>query len=464
MLLAAATLAAFLMPFMGSAVNVALPTISAAFSMSALSVTWVASAFLLAAAMVLVPAGRLADLIGRKKIFLTGAVIFAAGSLACIGSPNQGVFIALRAVQGVGAAMTFGTGTAMLISAYPPEIRGKILGINIAGVYIGLTIGPFVGGMLVQHLGWESIFIFTALLGALVAALAMGIGTQPDAAASGEVFDWPGAALYAVALFSLMYGFSVLPSLAAAVWIAAGVAGLVFFVRQQSMNPFPLINIRLFKANRVFAFSNLAALINYCATFAITFILSLFLQHVKMLTPLQAGMVLVVEPLLQALFSPLAGRLSDRYEPRVIASIGMMLTVIGLISLTWMQADTPLAQVVTSLAVLGVGFAFFSSPNVNAIMSSVENRYYGVASATLATMRMLGQMLSMGIAMLVFAVIIGDQSLSVKTGGKLISSGRLIFGILAVICIFGIFASLARGRMHERSPGIPGDDYENSGS
>ena len=162
--------------------------------------------------------------------------------------------------------------------------------------------------------------------------------------------------------------------------------------------------------------------------------------------------------------SPLAGRLSDRYEPRVIASIGMMLTVIGLISLTWMQADTPLAQVVTSLAVLGVGFAFFSSPNVNAIMSSVENRYYGVASATLATMRMLGQMLSMGIAMLVFAVIIGDQSLSVKTGGKLISSGRLIFGILAVICIFGIFASLARGRMHERSPGIPGDDYENSGS
>lgn len=452
MLLAAATLAAFLMPFMGSAVNVALPAISAAFSMSALSVSWVASAFLLAAAMVLVPAGRLADLIGRKRIFLTGAVIFAAGSLVCIGSPNQGVFIALRAVQGVGAAMTFSTGTAMLISAYPPEIRGKILGINIAGVYIGLTIGPFVGGLLVQHLGWESIFIFTALLGALVAALAMGIGTQPDATASGEAFDWPGATLYAVALFSLMYGFSVLPSLAAAVWIAAGVVCLVFFIRQQSINPFPLINIRLFKGNRVFAFSNLAALINYCATFAITFILSLYLQHVKMLTPFQAGMVLVVEPLLQALFSPLAGRLSDRYEPRVIASVGMLLTVIGLISLTWMETDTPLTHIVTSLAVLGVGFAFFSSPNVNAIMSSVENRYYGVASATLATMRMLGQMLSMGIAMLVFAVIIGDQSLSFETGRLLISSGRLIFGVLAATCFFGIFASLARGRVHKRQP------------
>ncbi|MFO7568160.1 MAG: MFS transporter [Smithellaceae bacterium] len=450
LLLCAATLAAFLMPFMGSAVNVALPVISTTFAMSALSVSWVASAFLLAAAMTLLPAGRLADLIGRKKIFLTGALIFTAGSVLCIFAQTQALFIALRAVQGIGAAMTFSTGTAMLISAYPPEVRGRILGINIAGVYIGLTIGPFTGGLLAQHWGWESIFVFSAVLGAAVALCAGGIGTEEAPLAQGERFDWPGAMLYAFALLALMYGFSHLPSMPATALIGAGILCLVLFVRQQIKKPFPLIDMRLFQDNRVFAFSNLAALINYCATFAITFVLSLYLQHVKGLSPFQAGTVLVIEPLLQALFSPLAGRLSDRYEPRIIASGGMALTVTGLVCLTFISPETKLWHILTCLGVLGVGFAFFSSPNVNAIMSSVENRYYGVASATLATMRMLGQMLSMGIAMILFAVIIGDQNLSAENGHLLIASGRLIFGILAVTCVFGIFASLMRGRLHKK--------------
>jgi MFS family permease len=205
----------------------------------------------------------------------------------------------------------------------------------------------------------------------------------------------------------------------------------------------------LFRDNRVFAFSNLAALINYCATFAVTFLLSLYLQHVKMMTPSHTGFVLVVEPLLQALFSPLAGRLSDRYEPRIISSIGMSLTVVGLAGLILTAADTPLYYIVICLALLGIGFAFFSSPNVNAIMSSVENKFYGIASATQATMRLVGQMLSMGIAMLVFAWIISDKSITHENGALLIVSAKIIFGILAVTCILGVFASLARGRVHK---------------
>ena len=450
LLLCAATLAAFLMPFMGSAVNVALPAIGQTFSMTALSISWVASAFLLAAAITLLPAGRLADLLGRRTVFLSGAVIFAAGSFFSLFPQTQAVFIGLRALQGVGAAMTFSTGTAMLISAYRPEIRGRILGINIAGVYIGLTVGPFIGGLLVQHLGWKSIFALTSLMSLAVALCACGIGREEQPPARGEPFDFSGAALYAVALLMLMYGISQLPSPAAWALCAAGLVCLVFFVRKQLEKAFPLLNIRLFQTNRVFAFSNLAALINYCATFAVTFILSLYLQHVKGLSPFEAGTVLVVEPFLQAVFSPLAGRLSDRYEPRVIASAGMALTVTGLLCLSFLAAETPLGHIAACLAVLGIGFALFSSPNVNAIMSSVDNRYYGVASATLATMRMVGQMLSMGIAMLVFAVILGEKSLSAETGGRLILSGRLIFGILSVTCFLGIFASLARGRMHPR--------------
>ncbi|MHB8138505.1 MAG: MFS transporter [Smithellaceae bacterium] len=448
--LLATTISSFTTPFMGSSVNVALPMIARDFSMNALAISWVASSFLLAAAITLVPLGRLADIYGRKFFFLAGSLIFALSSLLCIWSGTEAFFIAMRVVQGIGGAMIFSTGTAMLISAYPPGERGKILGINIAAVYIGLTCGPFIGGLLTQHLGWKTIFIFNAVLALTAAGLSAFVAKEERTESYNEGFDLAGSLLYAVALFSLMYGFSQLPSPKGGALIAIGVLCFIVFIRLQLTKPFPLLNIHLFLDNRLFAYSNLAALINYCATFAITFLLSLYLQHVKLLTPSQTGIVLVIEPLLQALFSPAAGRLSDRYEPRIIASIGMSLTVIGLAGLIFIASDTPLYYIVVCLAILGIGFALFSSPNVNAIMSSVDNKFYGIASAMQATMRLVGQMLSMGIAMLVFAWIIGNESITHENNALLISSVRLIFGILAVTCLFGIFASFARGRVHKQ--------------
>ena len=208
------------------------------------------------------------------------------------------------------------------------------------------------------------------------------------------------------------------------------------------------MDIRLFLDNKVFAFSNLAALINYCATFVVTFLLSLYLQHIKMLTPFQTGLILLAAPAVQALFSSFAGRLSDRFEPQIIASIGMTLNVIGLIPLIFIHNDTAIHYIVFCLIVLGLGFALFSSPNVNAIMSAVENKFYGIASATIATMRLTGQMFSMGITMLVFAVILGSQPISETTNPLLLKSTQIIFAILSVICCGGIFASLARGKVH----------------
>jgi EmrB/QacA subfamily drug resistance transporter len=447
--LLATTISSFTTPFMGSSVNVALPMIANDFSMNALAISWVASSFLLAAAITLVPLGRLADIYGRKIFFLSGSLIFALSSLLCIWSGTETFFIAMRVVQGIGGAMIFSTGTAMLISAYPPGERGRILGINIAAVYIGLTCGPFIGGLLTQHLGWKTIFIFNAVLGVAVAGLSTFMAKEERTESRSERFDLAGSLLYAAALFSLMYGFSQLPSVKGGALIAIGVVCFIVFIRQQLTKSAPLLNIHLFLDNRVFAYSNLAALINYCATFAITFLLSLYLQHVKLLTPSQTGIVLVIEPLLQAIFSPAAGRLSDRYEPRIISSIGMSLTVIGLAALIFIASNTPLYYIVVCLAILGIGFALFSSPNVNAIMSSVDNKFYGIASAMQATMRLVGQMLSMGIAMLVFAWIIGNESITHENNALLITSARLIFSILTVTCIFGIFASFARGRVHK---------------
>lgn len=443
------TLSASLTPFMGSAVNVALPIMAKDLSMTALSLSWVASSFILAAAITLVPLGRLADIYGRKRIFLYGAIIFSLSSLLCMWSPTQTFLIFARVIQGIGGAMIFGTGTAMLVSAYPAGERGKILGINLAAVYTGLTIGPFIGGLLTQHLGWRYIFLFTAILGMVIIFIVAVMIKEEWSEAKGEGFDLAGSLLYGVALFSIMYGFSLLPAWKAGLLIGFGALCLYFFVLQQLKQSTPLLDIRLFLDNRVFAFSNLAALINYCATFAITFLLSLYLQHIKMLTPSQTGIVLIAEPVVQAFFSPFAGRLSDRFEPQLIASIGMALNVVGLIPLIFIHNDTSIHYIVICLILLGIGFALFSSPNVNATMSAVENKFYGVASATLATMRLTGQMFSMGITMLVFAVILGNNPISEASNPLLLKSTHVIFFILAIICAGGIFASAARGKVHK---------------
>jgi EmrB/QacA subfamily drug resistance transporter len=442
------TLSSFLTPFMGSAVNVALPAIAKDLSMTALSLSWVATSFILAATMTLIPLGRLADIYGRRRFYIYGALIFTIASSFCILSPSQFFLIAARAVQGIGGAMIFSTGTAMLVSAYPLEERGKIIGINVAAVYIGLTIGPFVGGLLTEHFGWRFIFLFTAALGLIITLIATATIKEEWSGINGKHFDYAGSLLYAIALFSIIYGLSQLPSLNALFLIGTGLLCLALFIFQQLKSPSPLLDIHLFLNNKVFAFSNLAALINYCATFAVTFLLSLYLQHIKMLTPSQAGSILVAAPVVQALLSPVAGRLSDRFEPQIISSIGMVLTVIGLVPLIFLSNQTSIEYILFCLILLGVGFALFSSPNVNAIMSAVEKKFFGVASATVSTMRLTGQMFSMGITMLVFAVILGDYPISTANNYLLLKSAKFIFAILAVICCVGIFASLARGKMH----------------
>lgn len=442
------TLSSFLTPFMGSAVNVALPAIAKELSMTAMGLSWVATSFILTAAITLIPLGRLADIYGRRRMFIYGAMIFTLASSFCIMSPTQSFLIAARAIQGIGGAMIFSTGTAMLISAFPPGERGKILGINITAVYIGLTIGPFIGGMLTQYLGWRYIFLFTVFLGATIVYITLSKIESEVSAHEDEGFDLTGSIIYAIALFSIMFGFSELPSLNAAFLIGTGIIFLVLFVFQQLKSPFPLVDINLFVKNKVFAFSNLAALINYSATFVINFLLSLYLQNIKVLTPAEAGSVLIAAPAVQAFISPFAGRLSDRFEPQIIASIGMLMTVIGLILLIFLNSSTRVNYVLFCLILLGVGFALFSSPNVNATMSSVETKYYGIASATLGTMRLTGQMFSMGITMLVFAVILGNHPISPANHHLFLKSTKLIFSILSVLCLGGIFASLARGKMH----------------
>jgi EmrB/QacA subfamily drug resistance transporter len=440
-----AAVASFLTPFSGAATNVALPSLGRELDLDAVALSWVGLAFLLAAAACLVPFGRLADIHGRRRVFLCGAAVYALASIACGLAPTASFLISARVVQGVGGAAMFGTNVAILTSVLPPGRRGAALGWNVAAVYLGLSLGPFLGGVLTEHAGWRSLFHLSALLGATVAVVA-ALGLRGEWAESrGEPFDGAGSLLYAVGLLAVMYGFSRLPSRAGGLLVAGGLVTLLAFADWERRVRHPVLPVRLFCSNRGFAFSNLAALVNYSATFAVGFLLSLHLQYVVGLGAQAAGLVLVAQPLLMMLLSPVAGRLSDRVAPRIVASLGMGVTVLGLALLGVLGPTTPLSYIVACLAVLGCGFGLFSSPNTNAVMGSVERRMYGVAAASLATMRLSGQMLSMAIAMLLLSCFVGGVALTPAQSGPLVAAVRTAFGVFAVLCVAGVFASLARG-------------------
>jgi MFS family permease len=343
---------------------------------------------------------------------------------------------------------------AILTSVFQPGERGRAIGINITATYLGLSLGPVIGGLLTHYLGWRSIFAFLVPFGIISLILIQRKIKIEWAEAVGEKFDWRGSIIYGIALASFMWGFSKLPSSLG--WICIIIALLmaaVFLIFENKVSN-PVFDIRLIMRNRVFAFSGIAALINYSATSAIGFFISLYLQYLKGLDARTAGLIMISQPIAMTLLSPVAGKLSDKRNPGAIASIGMGITASGLILLCFITETTPDYFIVLLLLLMGIGFGLFSSPNSNAIMSSVEKRHLGVASGVVGTMRMVGQMMSMGIAMMLISLYIGKQTINPSTYPGLISAMRTGFVIFSILSVLGIFASLARhGKMGNESPG-----------
>jgi len=447
--LVVAAVTTFMGPFMISSVNVALPAIQDAFSLDAVLLSWVANAYLLASGMSLVPVGKIADMVGRKKVFATGILVFTVFTVATALCPSFFWIIACHVLQGLGAAMTMATSFAIIAAVFPPNERGRAIGITVAAVYMGLSVGPFAGGFLTGLLGWRSIFLVNGPIG--IVAFVLCLTRIPDewADAKGEKLDCLGSFLYGIALVGIVYGLSVLPRFSGVGILCAGLTALGTFVWQELHTRFPVFEVKLFQHNRTFAFSSLAAMINYAATFAVAFLLSLYLQYIKGMSPQHAGLVLVWQPLTMAVFSPFTGKLSDRVEPAIIASLGMALTTVGLCLFVFLSHGTSVFYVVATLVILGLGFALFSSPNMNAIMGSVEKRHYGVASGTVATMRLIGQMLSMAIATMAFSILIGKAVISPDTYEAFLRSIRWVFSIFSGLCLAGIYFSSTRGALRK---------------
>lgn len=451
--LAVVMITSFLAPFMGSSINLAIPAIGEEFNGNTILLSWLVSGYLLSSAAFLLPCGRLADIIGRKKVLLTGIVLFSCFAIFCGIAWSMESLMLFRIGQGVATSMIFSTGMAIVTSVYPPHKRGRAMGLTASATYVGLSLGPVIGGFMTHYLGWRSIFYFSALTG-IFAALISVWGLKGEWAYSkGEKFDLTGSACYMLAQASVLYGVaSVANTLLGRYSLILGIILMGIFIIYEARQEYPILQVSLFRQNTVFTLSNLAAMINYSATFAVGFLVSLLLQVVLGYDSHVAGLILLSQPVIMALFSPFAGILSDRIEPRIVASTGMGLSTLGLFIFTFISADIPLWLIVINLILIGLGFALFASPNNNALMSSVDRKFYGIASSTLATSRLTGQAISMAIVQLFLSLYVGDAGLGQGHADKLITGFKAAFVVMAILCAGGVLASMARGEVHSTHP------------
>ena len=441
-ILAVLMLSSFLTPFSSSALTLSLPDIGQEFAAPPAALAWVLTSFLLATVVFLLPMGRLADRIGKRSVFCWGMLLFGVASAAGIGARDLPLLILCRALQGFAASMLFATALAILTLVVPKERRGRMIGWNVSVVYTGLALGPVLGGLMNYYLGWRSIFALLSVCALLSAAVARRVLRQEWRAAEVLPPDRTGALLYGLAMTGVMYGLSELVSAPAApLALAAGLALFALFIRHELRIPRgALLPLHLFRENRAFTLSNLTATLNYSATFAISFLLSIYLQSLLGLSSREAGLLLLVQPVVMALLSPRAGRLSDNHSAALLTSLGMGIIAAGLLALIGAAARESLPLITCLLVLIGAGFALFGAPNNNAIMSAVPPRYYSLASSLLGTVRLVGQVLSCAIVTLLLSLRFGGLA----PDAALLFRIQLSFAVFAVLCLIGIVPSLAR--------------------
>lgn len=441
-------ISSFSSAFLGSAVNIVIPAISADLHVSAAATGWLVTAYALTTCCLSVPFGKLADVTGKNRVYLLGMALLSLSCLASMAAASFPLLVLLRVLQGTGASMIFATNTAIIVSCHRPDQRGKAIGRMLSGTYVGLASGPVISGILNQWLGWHSVFSITgaACLLSLIPAFFFLPVKETDLPAAGKTkTDLAGILLFVLMIGCVMYGFANAGSgRLSFLLIAAGLILLPVFVRAELAADDPLIDVRIFRSTPAYTLSNLSALFNYSAIFGIGYFMSLFLQTDKGFSSQTAGLILICQPLVMALFTSKMGSLSDRIAPYKLATAGMAICGCALIFFSTVTGETPVWAIVCALLATGFGVAVFSSPNMNAIMACVDRSHYGVASSILATMRTLGQTSGIAIITIVFSLRLGDAPLAAVPAGDFESAMHLSFMIFTVICFVGALMSLKR--------------------
>ena len=435
----------FITTFMGSALNLSIPSLEEEFKVGAQTVGWVVTIYMLTCSALAVPFGRLADRVERRSVLRTGILIFSISSLTAVLSKKMWMLLAFRLMQGIGASMIFSTNIAILVGAFDEEHRGRVLGYSTCATYAGLSAGPVLGGVLNQNFGWRAIFIATAIVSA--AALYCAFFKLPKGEKKSGILslsskahlDYAGNILFVVSIVLTMYGLSSLNSLAGAPLILClGILFFIFFIRTEMKTENPVIDVNLFRKNLPFTLSNLAAMVNYGSNFALSYLMSIYLQVVKGMTSQWAGVILITNTVIMTVLSPFVGRISDRHSPFKMSAAGMALCAAALGLLSFLSEDLSLAKIIMILALSGVGFSFFSTPNTNAVMSCVEREDYGVSASILSTMRSIGHTAGMSVVSAVVGIYIGSGSLKGAGTEVLMKTFHISFFIFTLLCILGI--------------------------
>lgn len=458
----AAVITSFITTFMGSALNLSVPDMSSEFNVSAGAIGWVVTVYMLTAAAFAVPFGRIADLTSRKFVLASGIAVFGTASLFSVFAGGLAAVTAGRGAQGLGASMIFATNHAILISEFDESRRGKVLGYATASTYVGLAAGPVLGGFLNYNFGWRSIFAVNCIVSVIVFVAALvgipaknkeeSIGKNAEkskVSGAGDTkknWDLLGNALFICMILAVIYGLTELMSNKFAPYIA--VAGIVLgaaFVLRELKTESPVVDVRMFRGNPAYALSNLAALLSYGATYAISYLISIYLQTALGYTSQTAGLILIASPVVMAVLSPLTGKLSDRVSPFLLAAAGMTVTTVSLVIFVFVTEDTSLNVIIGALILSGLGNALFSSPNTNAVMSCAPAESLGVASSVLATMRSLGHTVSMAVVTIIVTLYIGDKTLAAAEPAALVTTMHTAFIVFAVLSAVGALFSLKRG-------------------
>lgn len=435
------TVLSFFAVFAVNSVMVVIPSIAAEFHMSNIVQNWAVIIFLLVVAVLSVPAGQISGKYGLKRITILSVILFIIISVVNVLVTSSEQFLACRLVLGIALAFFNVTSMTMVVSTFDPQERGKALGITITGVYIALSLSPVIGGVLNYQLGWRSVILFGVpfLLAILVLLLTK---VDEEWITFGDVpLDIKGSVAYGIGMVLFIYGFTILNDLLGVILTVLGIIILAIFALIELRQTHPVFDVRFFK-NRKFLSSNFASLCAYLATFSVTTILNYHLQYIKGFDSQSAGIILLAAPLCQVILAPIAGRLSDKYVPQILAAIGMSLGTISLVLFSFLNESTSLEFLIVSMIIYGVGFGLFSPPNTNVIMSSVPPKDTSAASASVATMRTVGQAMSLGILTLVFAFVMGNVPIVEEYYPLLISSCQITCLICVVLCIASVFASL----------------------
>lgn len=434
-------LTSFFAVFLAAGIVIGVPSIASEFGMNNVVQNWIITIALLVVAAFTLPAGQISGKFGVKKSLVIGVLIFLIGSIGACLSFSTESFLFFRVIQGIGGAFSNVASMAMVVQAIEPQKRGQALGFTVTGVYLAGSLSPVICGFLVYNFGWRSMFYFVIPFFVLCIALMILKIPGDWKTYENDKIDSMGYLIYGVGILLFIYGFTSLMNTVGMLCAVVGFALLIIFAYYETKTDSPAFNMRLFK-NMKFTSSNIAALCSYLAVAAITTILNYHFQYVRGWNAQMSGLILIITPVIMAIMAPTSGRLSDKIHPQKLAAIGMSIATLTLLILVFLDANTPIYLIVIAMILQGIGMGLFTSPNTNAIMSSVPPNETPNASAAQSAMRTIGQTMSLGLLTLVFAWIMGNLKLSSQYANMIVQSSQLVCIICTIICIVAIFASL----------------------